>query len=330
MPHLTPGAGGVVGRGGGHCEIELVSNLPPMRRRYWRPPWQPLLLLLSCGAVARCEILKHSQLECSLQRNKQTGRPSCSPIVCTHNIEPTCSAQPAGDGAQAASPPPPAQDHAAWLSQLECKICKQSRDGVCMRLSSYLQASSPHVKAAYCTDDFLVIHSAGLPQAALKLDSIPQPAAGAGCRIRTAREAVHIFKIPLRPQASTAPNTIAAPLPKGLQLPAEGPVGVAIDGVPLYTNYNLNGMYTWASCELDACNGHVHASEDYHCEIDQATCPPRNTCAPPSACFPGSAPLCPDLCRLARSSPPQTTATRMVPAASIRSPTTIASQTTRP
>ena len=44
-----------------------------------------------------------------------------------------------------------------------------------MRLSSYLRTSSQHVKAAYCTDEFLVIHSDGLPQAdQLVCDSYPR------------------------------------------------------------------------------------------------------------------------------------------------------------
>ena len=251
-----------------------------------RPPWRPLLLFAH-ALVVRCEILKHSQLECSAQRNKITGRASCSPIQCTDNIEPTCGMEPAADGSiPAAAPPPPAHDHAGWLSQLECQKCKQSRDGICLRLSSHLRTNSKHVKAAYCTDEFLVIHSDGLPEAALKLESIPQPAAKSGCRVRTAREAVHIFKIPLRPQAATAPNTIASPLPHGLQLPSDGPIGVAVDGVPLYTSYNYNGLYAWASCELDACNGHVHASEDYHCERER-----HSSRAPARAAMLCSAPL---------------------------------------
>ena len=85
------------------------------------------------------------------------------------------------------------------------------------------------------------------------------------CRIRNARERLHIFKIPLQPRLAPAEgNAIPNKLPR-VQMPAAGPIGVAIDGVPLYTNYNHNGFYTWTSCELDACNGHVHDSEAYHC-----------------------------------------------------------------
>jgi hypothetical protein len=47
-------------------------------------------------------------------------------------------------------------------------------------------------------------------------------------------------------------------------MPAAGAVGVAIDGVPLFPNYNNRGQYTWTSCEVDECNAHSGKGNDYH------------------------------------------------------------------
>ena len=229
--------------------------------------------------MAIAEILSHSELGCSTNFNKQSGQPSCSPKQCKMNIQPTCGEEPFdGDGSTAPPPPQPVEslDHAAWLSQLECKECTQSRQGICMRLSTHFRTAAGHVKAAFCNDDFLVVHSDGLPEATLALDSIPQPAIGpdspsgntSGCRIRSAVEKVHFFKVPLRPERADDPaeNTVPFPLSvqRSINMPGEGAIGVALDGVPLLTNYNRNGIYTWTSCELDACNGHVHSGRGYH------------------------------------------------------------------
>ena len=39
---------------------------------------------------------------------------------------------------------------------------------------------------------------------------------------------------------------------------------MAIDGVPMFPNYNNRGQATWVSCEVDRCNAHSGKGDDYH------------------------------------------------------------------
>ena len=54
------------------------------------------------------------------------------------------------------------------------------------------------------------------------------------------------------------------PLPGVPGLPAAGAIGMAIDGVPMFPNYNNRGQATWVSCEVDRCNAHSGKGDDYH------------------------------------------------------------------
>ena len=226
----------------------------------------PLLLLHGVARIRAAELLLHSEQHCETQGNLETGRPTCSPRRCKNNVEDTCTFR----SAEAAV------DHASWLAQLPCKPCEQARHGVCMRLANHLRDAG-HVRAAYCNDEFLVILSDGMPASTMTLSHVPQPAEipipslNSSCRVRSALERVHAFKIPLTPVkldnplqfAGVGANTIPNALPNSIHLPAHGAIGVAVDGVPLYPSYDANGNPQWISCSLDQCNGRADSTQGY-------------------------------------------------------------------
>ena len=59
-------------------------------------------------------------------------------------------------------------------------------------------------------------------------------------------------------------NTVPNPLQGVPGLPAAGAIGMAIDGVPMFPNYNNRGQPAWVSCEVDRCNAHSGKGDDYH------------------------------------------------------------------
>ncbi len=56
----------------------------------------------------------------------------------------------------------------------------------------------------------------------------------------------------------------ANPLNNVPGMPNAGAIAVAIDGIPMFPNYNNRGLFTWTSCEVDRCNAHSGKGEDYH------------------------------------------------------------------
>ena len=53
-----------------------------------------------------------------------------------------------------------------------------------------------------------------------------------------------MFKIPLSPTLRTSgSNTVSKPLPNVPGMPEAGAVAVAIDGVPMFPNYNNRGKF---------------------------------------------------------------------------------------
>ena len=81
------------------------------------------------------------------------------------------------------------------------------------------------------------------------------------------------FKVPLSADklttaSGTANNVEAFPcsddMLSGVALPKSGPVGVETNGLPIFPPYNNNAEFTWAACEVDACNAHAGQGFDYH------------------------------------------------------------------
>ncbi|CAE8595016.1 unnamed protein product [Polarella glacialis] len=185
---------------------------------------------------------------------------SCSPAECSTNTEGNCVFD------------IPSVDFAAAVQGLSCRsTCTQSTSAeVCTGLASKLKTDG-HVKAAWCTEDFLVIVSDGKPSYDADSDSylggIPlPPGGGANCRARSAAEQLLVFKVPLAPQklASGASNTMTNPLDGVAGMPEAGATAVAIDGVPIFPNYNNRGLFAFVSCEVDRCNAHAGTGADYH------------------------------------------------------------------
>ncbi|MEW5318335.1 MAG: hypothetical protein WDW38_009563 [Sanguina aurantia] len=140
------------------------------------------------------------------------------------------------------------------------------------------------IKAAYCTDQFLVVHSDGSPNHATYLNGIPKPPGGGAegtsyvnqCVTRTFARQWFTFKVPinfvlLAAGASNAPNFVAQSdmlynkaSSAYIPLPVGGPDAFALDGGAIFPPYNNEGGYTWESCEMDKCNAHVGQGFDYH------------------------------------------------------------------
>jgi hypothetical protein len=133
------------------------------------------------------------------------------------------------------------------------------------------------IKAVYCNDKFLVIHSDGSPNHLDSLNLIPRPPGGGtgsyqtSCVTRNRETQFLSFKIPLYPvelpSASLNNNVASFPansmLPN-IPLPISGPVAYAVNGLPLFPPYNNVGQLTWLTCEMDGCNAHVGQGFDYH------------------------------------------------------------------
>eukprot|EP00930_Biecheleria_cincta_P084411 TRINITY_DN7388_c0_g1_i4.p1 TRINITY_DN7388_c0_g1~~TRINITY_DN7388_c0_g1_i4.p1 ORF type:complete len:748 (-),score=72.78 TRINITY_DN7388_c0_g1_i4:152-2284(-) len=203
-----------------------------------------------------------SFLQCPVNRAFSTAScdslTSCSPSECVTNSESDCSFN------------TPKVDFAAAMQTLSCKSCTQSTVTLCSSLASKLKTEG-HVKAAWCNDEFLVIVSDGLPawtaSSADYLGGIPLPPGGDSvCRVRTAAEQLLAFKVPLAPQQlpTGTRNSVPSPLPGVSGMPEAGASAVAVDGVPIFPNYNNRGMPAWISCEVDRCNAHSGKGEDYH------------------------------------------------------------------
>lgn len=105
--------------------------------------------------------------------------------------------------------------------------------------------------AVTCDDRFMYIQSDGMPDHQMMVG------------IRNSNQ-----QIPL-PQDYTGPNAWQIPLkPVAAGRPGktfDGPVGVAINGVPIFDPTKQGGVGdTKAEGELDVCNGHAGRADDYH------------------------------------------------------------------
>ncbi|GMH94843.1 hypothetical protein TrVE_jg9957 [Triparma verrucosa] len=188
---------------------------------------------------------------------------SCSPSACVASTDTTCSLN------------VPTQDIASSLSSVTCNSeCTPSSDELkCTDLKSKLKGDAG-IKAAYCTDEFLVVWSNGRPNYDPSdsdyLGGIPLPPGGdTSCRVRTSSELLTVYKIPIAPPADqTGTNAMGASgdaaLPNVPGMPEAGCIGMAIDGVPMFPNYNNRGQPAATSCEIDRCNAHSGKGDDYH------------------------------------------------------------------
>jgi hypothetical protein len=100
--------------------------------------------------------------------------------------------------------------------------------------------------------------------------------------VRAMGEAVHMFKIPLLPVPlplshngnGGGGNAVPAPLPQAINMPREGAIGVAVDGVPIWSNFNTNGNYEASSCSQ--VRHRIHMARPCSLRL-QPTCTPPAT-----------------------------------------------------
>ena len=200
---------------------------------------------------------------------------SCSPAGCvTDNSLPTCFFGKSGYNSWASK-----------VAEMTCTQCTQSTASFCSDLASVFKQDAG-VKATYCNDEFLVVWATGLPRYDVDgngdyLDLIPRPPGGSTrrarqrrdrrltlnetdiefeervrrqnsdtCRVKTGIGSLNVYKIPLVTSVQSGTNTVSNPLPGVSGMPAAGAVGVAIDGTPIFPNYNNRGQYAWESCEV--------------------------------------------------------------------------------
>jgi hypothetical protein len=129
------------------------------------------------------------------------------------------------------------------------------------------------VKAAYCNDQFLVIHSNGRPNHKDGLSLIPRPPGEGGvpytqaCVTRSFHPSFNSFKVPLFPvilPSASESNNLAAFIGQtdpasfsSIGLPTSGAVAVTTSGQALFPLLNNVGIISHEMCELDKCSAHA-------------------------------------------------------------------------
>lgn len=123
----------------------------------------------------------------------------------------------------------------------------------CVLVRNSLAASSSGRAQVSCDANYAYVSSDGLPSHAM-MNGIT----GTNLQVPTAQNfsGNRGWKIPLAP--ATAAATTSA---------VDGPIGVAINGVPIFNPCKQGGCQngdTKALGELDVCNGHAGRADDYH------------------------------------------------------------------
>lgn len=179
---------------------------------------------------------------------------SCSPAACANVDNEPCTFT------------DPDIDWPLLLNSVSCRQCTVSSDARCTNESltevfgqGAAGGGETSVRAAYCTDEFLVVWSAGQPQHVSSLDGVPRPPGGGGgsggydseCVTRSTTGQSQAYKIPLTPVPLASSRQTWDPYP-----PA-GATGVTVTGIPTYPGLDNRGLWLWDACEADKCNAHV-------------------------------------------------------------------------
>ena len=216
---------------------------------------------------------------------------TCAPVGCTYVTNAACTPNKNITNEQII----------AQISNTNCNsTCTTSKNALCSAssLNSILSKGingANSIKAAYCTDIYLVVQSNGMPNHNDSLAYVPRPVVwiftfyfnknnntnaenflkpgGGGtssystqCVTRSHVIQSFTWRIPLNPVAlSTSDptiNNVAVLNALGIKLPTaalplEGPTGMTITGLPIFPPYNNVGDLTWLSCEMDWCNTHA-------------------------------------------------------------------------
>ena len=154
-------------------------------------------------------------------------------------------------GSSANTPPPPSPPTAATAATTTTTSGSQSQ--ACVIVANSLMASTTGVATVECDATYAYVASNGLPTHTM-MDGI----VASNLQVPIAQNffGANAWKIPLAP-AIAATTTTAN----------DGPVGVAINGVPIFNPCKQGGCQngdTKALGELDLCNGHAGRADDYH------------------------------------------------------------------
>ena len=123
----------------------------------------------------------------------------------------------------------------------------------CLLVGDSLLASTSGVASSTCDASYAYIASNGLPTHAM-MNGIT----ATNLQVPAAQNffGANAWKIPLLPAIAAAPTSAV-----------DGPIGVAINGVPIFNPCKQGGCQngdTKVLGELDACNGHAGRADDYH------------------------------------------------------------------
>ncbi|QCB46173.1 YHYH protein [Hydrogenophaga sp. PAMC20947] len=150
-------------------------------------------------------------------------------------------------------PPPPPAAATAAMAPASSVATTGTQSEACARVANSLKASTTGVATVECDGIYAYVASNGLPTHTM-MDGIV--ASNLQVPIAQSFFGANAWKIPLQP-AIAATTTTAN----------DGPIGVAINGVPIFNPCKQGGCQngdTKALGELDACNGHAGRADDYH------------------------------------------------------------------
>ena len=188
-------------------------------------------------------------------------------------------------------------DYQKRLDMIAYRPCKQSTDFRCESSFLYDSIVDSGIKAAYCNEMFLVVHTDLTGGFTPWLTDIPNPPGGGedhdrtdqtdtGIFCQTGPESLYeeygIYKFPLTThQLATSDYTNNLNLesfPNGCHRnnpgshmceragaghdwghPVRGPIGITITGMEVFPVYNNMGYLEPQKCEVDSCNAHVGA-----------------------------------------------------------------------
>ena len=150
-------------------------------------------------------------------------------------------------------PPPPTSPPSPTTAAVMTTAPTGSQREACAHVANSLKASSTGVATVECDSTYAYVASDGLPTHTM-MDGIT----ASNLQLPIAQNFVgaNAWKIPLQPVI--APTTTTA---------NDGPIGVAINGVPIFNPCKQGGCQngdTKALGELDVCNGHAGRADDYH------------------------------------------------------------------
>lgn len=167
------------------------------------------------------------------------------------------------------------------VNKLACRSCIQSPNPICA--SSYLSRvvnNKGGIKAFYCNDRFLVMHTSAAGSHQGNLMDVPNPPGGtfpngSACKTRTQNEGYMRGRFPIQYSllnTSTKDNNIADGFRGGgdfdggymngtsgvyYGMPTRGNIGFTVAGQEIFPIFNNRAEYTLESCEVDSCNEHT-------------------------------------------------------------------------